>query len=157
MQVILSSLFVIYLACLFSFFLIMRKANKIVISSLASGDDRRALSLAWAWCRSNKLDELQSYWGSHRFFNVNDFARTQSHKLYLPHVTFTIVSILLYQAIFRPTGLFGLGRCKATPNCSNFAIGCLNRYGYFLALAKIIIRIDSCHAAQPISFSENFK
>lgn len=157
MQLILYGLFVIYFVSLFVLFFLMRKVNKTIISSLASADDRRALSLAWAWCRSKKMEELQNYWGSHRFFDINDFARTQNHKLYLPHVTFTIVCIVLYQAIFRPTGVLGLGRCKATPNCSNFAIGCLNRYGYFLALAKIIIRVDSCHAAQPISYSENFK
>lgn len=136
---------------------VKHRAKKCMVSALSCGDDRKALSLCWAWCSPVELTSLAEYWGEHRFNNMGDIEGSRLTRLMNPVVVFSILSILFYQLFLRPTGLFGLGRCKATPNCSNFAIGCFLRFNWFVALAKVIIRIDSCHAAQPVSFNENFK
>lgn len=149
--------FSLYFLGVFAIVGIKYKARNWVVSSLACGDDRKALSLCWAWCSPAELSNLAEYWGEHRFYNMRDIEENRLSRLVNPVVLFSILSILFYQLFLRPTGLFGLGHCKATPNCSNFAIGCLLRFNWFVAVAKLIIRIDSCHDAQPVSFIENFR
>ena len=147
----------LYILGVIAIAIVRRKAKKWVVSALACGDDRKALSLCWAWCSPVELANISEYWGEHRFHHMGDIEGNKFSRLVNPGVVFSILTILFYQTFLRPTGLFGLGNCKATPNCSNFAIGCLFRFNWFVAVSKAIIRVDSCHAAQPISFNENFK
>ena len=147
----------VYIFGVLAIAVVKRKAKKWMVSGFVSGDDRKALSLCWAWCSPSEIKSLAGYWGEHRFHNMANMERNSFNRLINPVVVFSILMILFYQLLLRPTGLFGLGRCKATPNCSNFAIGCFLRFNWLLALSKVIIRIDCCHAAQPISFTENFK
>ena len=126
-------------------------------NSLISAKDRIAISQAWAWCEKKEIIRLETYWGKKRFFDMSNQDLLEIKKIYLPHVIFTVVFILIYQKLFRPTGLLGIGRCKGTPNCSNFAIGCLLRYPFVIAVAKTCIRLKYCHEGRPVSFMENFK
>ena len=135
----------------------IRQIKKNIKLALLSGDDRTALSQCWAWCEKSEIIDLRDYWGKHRFYDLVDFKSIRRRRLLLPHVGMSIMVILFYQLMLRPTGILGLGTCKATPNCSNYALGVLLRYNFIIALSKIVIRVDSCHTGQPVSFSENFR
>lgn len=43
------------------------------------------------------------------------------------------------------SGLFGSGKCRFTPTCSQYALEAYSRYGFFKATIKTIWRILRCN------------
>lgn len=123
---------------------------------LADGDNRNACSLAWAWASEMDILALQNYWGGHRFGDIIDFPKPHFWKALLPHKIIVLSAVLLYQHFGRFGPAFSAGDCPSVPNCSNFLIGCLPRYGLVTALAKAHIRVTCCTGNEQSNYRENF-
>lgn len=51
--------------------------------------------------------------------------------------------IRLYQIVLSP--MKGLGCCRFTPTCSNYAIGAYQRFGFLKGTALTVWRLLRCH------------
>jgi putative component of membrane protein insertase Oxa1/YidC/SpoIIIJ protein YidD len=123
---------------------------------LLDNNNRDACSLAWAWASETEILALQNYWGGHVFGDISDFRRPFFERAVLPHKILILISVILYQNFGRFGPAFAAGDCPSTPNCSNYLIGCLSRYGLVTALAKSHIRVNCCTGGETPNFRENF-
>lgn len=153
-----------FLAILFFYFLAVGVSYKVGNSAMAAVDGhlsknqiQAAVSVAWAWLDERSVEELIYKWGSQELGKMHRYLPSRREKLIRPHVAFSVALTLLYQTYLRKGGPFATGDCMATPNCSNFFVGCLLRYPFFEACARGYLRVVNCDATQPISFSEGFR
>lgn len=117
--------------------------------------DRLAVSLSWAWANRRDLHALSSRFGEHRLGPIFLERSLNVWRVFNPLVLVLLGGILLYQWVFRGARGFQVGDCPATPNCSNYAIGAVLRYGLIHGIAKSIVRMQSCDGdSTTISFHE---
>lgn len=117
----------------------------------------KSISLIWAW-HDYRLIENYSIHIDEELMQLMVAEKRTLQRFWLRPLNVIAISfIVFYQHFLRPTDALDVGLCKATPNCSNFAIGCFLRYSFWLALSKSIIRVDACSNSGRPSFSENFR
>lgn len=126
---------------------------RLIRRYLANGDFRNAISLMWAWASEEELLAIHQRWGERNFHGILLAQRPQLLRLFYPHVLVLVLATLTYQAI-RPGAWHGPGPCPAVPNCSNFLIGCLSRYGFFSAISRAHVRYQHCSGFSGVSFHE---
>jgi len=153
----LSVVIVLYCLSVTSVLTLFYLANGRIERELVSRNKAAVVSIAWAWMPLKDVLKLKEYWGDHRFGNIERHNQIIRSRLFVPHTVFLIGLIICYQAFLRRGSIFSMGPCNSAPNCSNFAIGCLLRYPFHIAVAKMILRVNCCNSAQPMSFSENFQ
>lgn len=152
-----GSLVLVYAFLVGLAFLVRRKAPRRCHEAFTRGEDHRAISIAWAWLNEREIEEAIFRHGPSRLFDIQALSRPRPKKFFRPDVVLALAVILLYQTVLRGGGPFGSGYCPAVPNCSNFYVGCLRRYGFWEAAARGYLRIINCDATRPIAFSEDFR
>jgi putative component of membrane protein insertase Oxa1/YidC/SpoIIIJ protein YidD len=117
--------------------------------------ERELVSVFWAWCDSNSCADIFENIENQEIARlINREPGVNKFRLLMPHVLLGIFSISFYQFL-RPAGASGIGDCNQTPNCSNYAIGCLLRFNFIEALKKSKTRILNCSGESRVCFSEN--
>jgi putative component of membrane protein insertase Oxa1/YidC/SpoIIIJ protein YidD len=117
--------------------IIVKRRTALLARSNAVMSER--LSFVWAW---NDPAELSHYLGNTGTApTVLGVAAQKPYQLSLAKL-FAVAGILIYQSC--PRSLLGCRPCRLTPNCSNYAIGLLRRYGMITAWKLSRARIDQC-------------
>lgn len=145
-----------YLLIVFFVFKISNAAQVHIENHLTNQQSNLVKSIGWAWLSRSQILSFQMKWGRDCFGDILKYEHHRLNRVWLPNVALMMFLVLFYQYFIRRGGPFNLGRCSVTPNCSNFAIGCILRYSTYRAINMTITRIDCCHAGQPDSYSSSF-
>lgn len=124
-------------------------------TALQNREDNLAISLVWAWARPRDLAALAFSQGEHRLGPIFTEPRVRLRRLLNPFISMAIAGVLIYQFVLRSDRGFKTGDCPAVPNCSNYAIGALLRFGLVEGIAKTVIRLKTCDGDHAhVSFHE---
>ena len=144
-----------WLACCGAILAVRAAALNRTRTALQNQEDGLAVSLIWAWARPRDLAALAFSYGQHRFGPIFTEPRVQLWRLANPLMSLGIAGILVYQFVLRSDRGFKTGDCPAVPNCSNYAIGALLRFGLVEGVAKTVIRLKTCDGDHAhVSFHE---
>ncbi|WP_352735813.1 MULTISPECIES: membrane protein insertion efficiency factor YidD [Mesorhizobium] len=124
--------------------------------ALLEGRGIVAVSLAWAWISSEEITTSQRHRSSIDFGDISSYPEPGIVRLYAPHKITVVCAVVVYQHFLRFGSAFGPGDCPSVPNCSNYLVGCLTRYGLIESLKKTSVRIKACTGTREPRFSENF-
>lgn len=144
-----------WLASLGATFAVRGAALARAKAAFQNREDRLAISLAWAWATPRDLGALAYSHGEQRLGPIFTEPRIRLWRLANPIVLLGVAGVLLYQFLLRGDRGFKTGDCPAVPNCSNYAIGAVLRFGLIEGIAKTVIRLKTCdgdHAR--VSFHE---
>ncbi|MCB1384957.1 MAG: membrane protein insertion efficiency factor YidD [Nitratireductor sp.] len=153
--------YIIFIIILYSFilfltFIVRWRQLNVAARALIDNEHQQAVSLMWAWSSMDGIRSSIHRWGEGRFGPILLEPNPRFGAVLNPLKLAVIFLVVVYQAVFRGVPLAQAGSCPNTPNCSNYLIGCVTRYGLLHALSKGYIRYQQCSGPHPPSYHERF-
>lgn len=153
MAVLIVFTIVIYLGSLVSILVLKEVNRRRFKQELDIGNWRVGGSLLWAWGSLEDCFQVLEQYGNLKIGGIVRQPKPHLIRLFNPLKVMAVIAIITYQN--RPRSIWPGLNCPSTPNCSNYAIGTMQRYSFFGALIRSANRIRYCNGSNGgITFNE---